>query len=94
MDLRGHCGPLEEFVQNKGRRGVGEGEVWASRVAQLVRSQPANARRRETEVRSLGGEDPLEEEMAATPAFLPGESHGPRSLVGYGPWGRRDDAPD
>ena len=24
-----------------------------------------------------------------TPAFLPGESHGQRSLVGYSPWGRR-----
>ena len=29
----------------------------------------------------LGQEDPLEEEMA-TPVFLPGESHGQRSLVG------------
>ena len=25
-----------------------------------------------------------------TPVFLPGESHGQRSLVGYGPWGRRE----
>ena len=24
-----------------------------------------------------------------TPAFLPGESHGPRSLVGYSPWGHK-----
>ena len=24
-----------------------------------------------------------------TPLFLPGESHGQRSLAGYGPWGRR-----
>ena len=24
-----------------------------------------------------------------TPGFLPGESHGQRSLVGYSPWGRR-----
>ena len=29
-----------------------------------------------------GWEDPLEEEMA-TPVFLPGESHGQRSLAGY-----------
>ena len=28
----------------------------------------------ETRVRSLGQEDPLEEEMTATPVFLPGES--------------------
>ena len=25
-----------------------------------------------------------------TPAFLPGESHGQRSLTGYSPWGRRE----
>ena len=25
-----------------------------------------------------------------TPVFWPGESHGQRRLVGYGPWGRRD----
>ena len=24
-----------------------------------------------------------------TPVFLPGKSHGPRSLVGYSPWGRK-----
>ena len=32
----------------------------------------------------LGGEDPLEEGMT-TPTFLPGESRGQRSLVGYNP---------
>ena len=25
-----------------------------------------------------------------TPMFLPGESHGQRSLVGYSPWGRKE----
>ena len=44
----------------------------------------------ETRVRSLGWEDPLEKGMATTPLFLPGESHGQRSLVGYSPWGRKD----
>ena len=28
----------------------------------------------ETQIQSLGWEDPLEKEMAATPVFLPGES--------------------
>ena len=40
----------------------------------------------ETWVQSLGQEDPPEKEMAPTPAFLPGESHEQRSLVGYGDW--------
>ena len=41
-------------------------------------------------VQSLGWEDPLEEGMAITPVFLPGESHGQRSLVGYSPWGHKE----
>ena len=28
--------------------------------------------------------------MEPTPVFLPGESHGQRSLVGYSPWGRKE----
>ena len=52
-------------------------------VAQTVKNLPAVL---ETQIRSLGWEDPLEEGMATTPAFLPGESHEKRSLVGYSPW--------
>ena len=37
---------------------------------------------RETWVQALGREDPLEEGMQPTAVFLPGESHGQRSLVG------------
>ena len=45
----------------------------------------------ETWVQSLGQEDPLEEEMTThNPVFLPGESHGQRSLVGYSPWGHKE----
>ena len=44
---------------------------------------------RETRVRSLGREDPLEKEMA-TPVFLPGKSYGLRILVGYSPWTRKE----
>ena len=42
-------------------------------------------------VQSLGQEDPLEErKWQPTPLFLPGESHGQRSLMGYSPWGRKE----
>ena len=44
----------------------------------------------ETQVQSLGQEDPLEKEMATHPVFLPRESHGHRSLVGYSPQGRKE----
>ena len=40
-------------------------------------------------VRSLVQEDPLEKGMV-TPVFLPGESHGQRSLAGYGPMGHKE----
>ena len=39
---------------------------------------------------SVGQEDPLEKEMQPTPVFLPGESNGQKSLVGYNPWGRKE----
>ena len=39
---------------------------------------------------SLGREDPLERGMAPTPAFLPRESHGQRSLAGCSPWGHKE----
>ena len=50
----------------------------------MVKNPPAM---QETWVQSLGREDCLEEEVAATPVFSPGKSHGQRSLVGYSPSG-------
>ena len=44
----------------------------------------------ETQVQSLGREDPLEVSMVTTLVFLPGESHGQRSLAGYSPWGHKE----
>ena len=43
----------------------------------------------ETWVPSLDWEGPLEKEMA-TLVFLPGESHGQRSQVGYSLWGHKE----
>ena len=45
---------------------------------------------RETWVWSLGWEDPLGEGMAIHSVFLPGESHGQRSLIDCSPWGHRE----
>ena len=44
----------------------------------------------ETPVLSLGWEDPWRRKLQPTPVFLPGESHGQRSLVGYSAWGCKD----
>ena len=44
----------------------------------------------EAQVRSLGQEDPLEEEMAIHSNILAGESHEQRSMVGPSPWGHKE----
>ena len=36
------------------------------------------------------GKIPWRREWLPTPVFLPGESHGQRSLVGYSPWGCKE----
>ena len=36
------------------------------------------------------GKVPWRRAWQPTPVFLPGESHGQRSLVGYSPWGRKE----
>ena len=50
----------------------------------MVKHLPAM---REIQVRSLGREDPWRRKWQPTPVFLPGESHGRRSLKGYRPPG-------
>ena len=42
-----------------------------------------------TILRKSGG-DKDEKVEAPTPVFLPGESHGQRSLLGYSPWGCKE----
>ena len=54
---------LQAFIEQK----------WVSLVAQLVKNPPAM---QETQVWSLGWEDPLERKQLPTLVFLPGESHG------------------
>ena len=44
----------------------------------------------EIRVRFLAWEGPLEEGMATTPVFLPGGSHGQKSLAGYSLWGCKE----
>ena len=56
-------------------------------MPQTVESLPAVWK---TRVRSLGREDPLEKEMAPTPVFLPGKSHGQQSLADYSPGGCKE----
>ena len=45
----------------------------------MVKNLPANA----GDAGKILGREP-------TPVFLPGDSHGQRSLVGYSPWGHKE----
>ena len=56
-------------------------------MTQLIKNPPAM---QETQVQSLGGEDPLERECQPTPVFLPEKPHGQRSLVSYSLWGHKE----
>ena len=56
-------------------------------MAQMVKNLPGM---QETQVRSLNWENPPEKGMATTPVFLPGKSHGQKSLVGYSPQGHKE----
>ena len=62
-------------------------DIWASQVALLVKNPFANAGDKRDAGSIPGGGDPLEEKWQPTPVFLPGESHGQRSLADYSPWG-------
>ena len=50
-----------------------------------VKNPPTMHEMEEISIRSLGGEDPWRRKWQPTPVFLPGESHGQRSLAGYSP---------
>ena len=63
--------------------------AWAPLVAQTVKNLLALG---ETQVQSLGREDPLEKGMATRSSILAGKSHGQRSLVGYSPRGHKESA--
>ena len=62
-------------------------EAWASLMAQTVKNLSAM---QETQVQSLGRENPWRRKWQPTPVFLPGKSYGQRSLVVYHPWGRTE----
>ena len=56
-------------------------------IGSVLKNLPAM---QEMKVRSLGQKIPWRRAWHPTPVFLPGESHGQRSPVGYSPWGRKE----
>ena len=60
---------------------------WASLLAQMVKNLSAM---QETGFDPWVGTIPWRRAWQPTPVFLPGESHGQRSLVDYSPWGHKE----
>ena len=56
-------------------------------MTQMVKNLPAPRR---AGFNPWAGKIPWKRAQQPTPVFLPGESHGQRSLVGYRPWIRKD----
>ena len=59
-------------------------------MAHMVKNLPST---QETQIQSLGWEDPRRRKWQPTPVFLPGKSHGERSLAGHSAWGRKESDP-
>jgi len=53
----------------------------------VVESLPANAEDPDKRVQSLYQKNSWRRKWQPTPLFLPGETHGQRSVVNYCPWG-------
>ena len=62
-------------------------QSWASLVAQMVKNLPAMQK---THSDSWVEKILWRKEWQPTPVFLPGKSHGQRSLVRYSPWGWKE----
>ena len=62
----------------------------ASQGALSVKNPPANAGDIADAVQSWVRKIPWRRELQPTPIFLPGESHGQKSLAGYSPRGRKE----
>ena len=83
-------GTCQEHCQQPNSKGICHLPLWiswASLVAQRVKHLPVMW---ESQVWSLGGKIPWRRKWQPTPVFLPGESHGQRSLVGYSPQGHKE----
>ena len=54
--------------------------------ALVVKNPPANA----GDIKRCGFHPCIANALQPTPVFLPGESHGQRSLIGYRAWGHKE----
>ena len=78
---RHHCSDKVLYSQSYGFG------IWASLVAQIIKNLPQI---KETQVWTLAWKILWQRKWLFTSAFLPGKSHGQRSLMAYNPCGRKE----
>ena len=85
-----HC-PTTQTIICKGNKTMPPlTSLVASLVTQKAKNLPAMQEMQETQVHPWVGKIPWRREWQPTPVFLPGESHGQRSLMGYSPRGHKE----
>ena len=67
---------------------------WATQVVQVVKKCLPMQETEEMWIQSWVRKIPWRRKWQPAPVFLPEESHGQRSLVGYGPWGHKESDTD
>ena len=64
--------------------------LWASQLVLVVKNPSTSAGDMRHRFDPWVGKIPWRRAWQPTPVFLPGESHGQRSLAGYSPWGHKE----
>ena len=87
-----HCScPLPPWAQFQTHKLISFGGMWASQAALVVKNLPANAGDlKGRDSIPVSGRSPGVGNGSPTPVFLPGKSHGQKSLLGYRPWGHKE----
>ena len=74
------------FLNSKMDRYIYLMKWWAFQVALVVKNSPANVGRKRHGFDPWVGKIPWRRVWQPPPVFLPGKSHGQRSLAGHSPW--------
>ena len=67
-------------------------DEWTKKSGLYTKSFPDGSVGKDQQVQSWVRKIPRRRKWQCTPVFLPGKSHGQRSLVGYSPWGCKESA--
>ena len=82
------CSPYLKYPINRMTHLVLELDLAGQNIEGFTDSSLLMQDTQELQVRSLSEEGPWRRKWQPTAVFLPGKSHGRRSLVGFSPWGR------